>query len=68
MTFVKGFPAMSMILRFVRDEHGATAIEYGLLAAIMAVGLITALSTLKTNLVGVFNTVGTAAATAANGN
>jgi pilus assembly protein Flp/PilA len=59
---------MSMLLRFARDEDGATAIEYGLLAAILGIGLIAALSTLKTNLAGVFNTVGSAAANAANGN
>ena len=46
--------------RFVRDESGATAIEYGLIAAIIAVGLIASLQTLKGNLQDTFNSVGTA--------
>jgi pilus assembly protein Flp/PilA len=32
--------------RFVKDESGATAIEYGLIAALIAVGIITAAKTL----------------------
>jgi pilus assembly protein Flp/PilA len=32
--------------RFVKDEAGATAIEYGLIAALIAVGIITAAKTL----------------------
>ena len=40
----------SMIKRFVRNESGATAIEYGLIAAIIAVGLIASLQTLRGNL------------------
>ena len=49
-----------MLQRFVRDESGATAIEYGLIAAIIAVGLIASLQALKTNLVTTFNNVGNA--------
>jgi len=36
--------------RFVRDESGATAIEYGLIAALIAVVIITALTTIGSNL------------------
>ncbi|MHB8285741.1 MAG: Flp family type IVb pilin, partial [Caulobacteraceae bacterium] len=36
--------------RFVQDESGATAIEYGLIAALIAVVIITAVTTLGTNL------------------
>lgn len=43
--------------RFVRDESGATAIEYGLIAALIAVVIITALQTLGSNLTTTFNTV-----------
>ena len=39
-----------MIARFIRDEAGATAIEYGLIAALIAVAIITALTTLGTAL------------------
>ena len=46
--------------RFASDESGATAIEYGLIAAIIAVGLIASLQALKTNLVTTFDNVGNA--------
>ena len=39
-----------LISRFVRDESGATAIEYGLIAALIAVVIITVLSTIGTDL------------------
>ena len=55
---------MSIFSRFVNDESGATAIEYGLIAAIIAVGLIGALSSLKSNLQGTFNKISTAVNTA----
>jgi len=51
---------MNTIARFAKDESGATAIEYGLIAAIVSVGLITALTSLKTNLQTTYNTIGTA--------
>ena len=44
-------------MRFMSDESGATAIEYGLIAALIAVVLVTALGTLGTNLSATFNTV-----------
>lgn len=43
----------------VNDESGATAIEYGLIAALVAVAAITALTTLGTNLTALFNKVAT---------
>ena len=47
--------------RFAKDESGATAIEYGLIAALIAVVIITAVTTVGTNLKTTFNTVGNAA-------
>ncbi len=41
--------------RFIADESGATAIEYGLIAAIVGVGIIASLGTLKDGLVGSYN-------------
>ena len=38
------------VSRFVRDESGATAIEYGLIVALIAVVIIGAVTTLGTNL------------------
>ncbi len=40
----------NLISRFVRDESGATAIEYGLIAALIAVVIITALTNIGTGL------------------
>ena len=45
------------VTRFFRDESGATAIEYGLIAALIAVVLAAALSTLGGKLSGTFDTV-----------
>lgn len=40
----------NLFSRFVRDESGATAIEYGLIAALIAVVIITTLQLIGTNL------------------
>jgi pilus assembly protein Flp/PilA len=45
------------IERFVRDEAGATAIEYGLIAALIAVGIIAAARGLGSQIGATFNTV-----------
>jgi pilus assembly protein Flp/PilA len=50
---------MKTIAKFAKDESGATAIEYGLIAALIAVGIIVAASTLGNNLAGIFNKIGT---------
>jgi pilus assembly protein Flp/PilA len=47
------------INRFAKDESGATAIEYGLIAALIAVALITVLTTIGTNLNTTFNKIAT---------
>jgi pilus assembly protein Flp/PilA len=41
---------MSFIARLLRDEAGATAIEYGLTVSLIAIVIITALTTLGSNL------------------
>jgi pilus assembly protein Flp/PilA len=43
--------------RFLRDTSGATAIEYGLIAALIAVVIITAVTSVGTNLNTTFTTV-----------
>jgi pilus assembly protein Flp/PilA len=48
-----------LIARFAHDEQGATAIEYGLIAAIVGVGIISGLTTLKGGLNGLFSRVNT---------
>lgn len=47
------------IARFVKDESGATAIEYGLIAAGIAVAIIVAVGTVGTNLTAIFTDIGT---------
>jgi pilus assembly protein Flp/PilA len=47
-----------MFKQFIQDEQGATAIEYGLIAALVAVGLIVSLSVLGNNLSSQFNYIG----------
>ena len=50
---------MSKFLKLIKNEEGATAIEYGLIAALIAVACIGALSSVGTNLSAKFNTVAT---------
>jgi pilus assembly protein Flp/PilA len=50
----------NMFSRFVRDESGATAIEYGLIAALIAVVVIGAVTTVGSKLSGTFSSVATA--------
>ena len=52
-----------LFARFAKNNSGATAIEYGLIAAIMAVMLIAAFPTLTKALSGTFGTIGTALTT-----
>ncbi len=49
-----------LVLRFVKNELGATAIEYGLIAAGIAVAIIAVVQGLGTNLNTTFSTVSTA--------
>jgi pilus assembly protein Flp/PilA len=50
---------MHLFNRFIRDESGATAIEYGLFAALIAVAAISAMTTLGTELGKKFSKVST---------
>ena len=50
--------------RFMKDESGATAIEYGLIAALISVALIAGASTLGNELSATFNAVSTKMTTA----
>ena len=46
--------------RFVKDQSGATAIEYGLIAGLISVVIIGAVTAVGTNLSGKFNTIANA--------
>ena len=48
---------MEKIKRFFKEEDGVTAIEYGLIAALIALAIIVAVSAVGTNLNTVFNKV-----------
>ena len=58
---------LTMLKTFARNEKGATAIEYGLIAALIAIALITALTTLGGSLSSMFDTVASSVDTAAGG-
>lgn len=45
--------------RFMKDESGATAIEYGLIAALISVGIIAGAQTIGSSIKGVFSDIGT---------
>jgi pilus assembly protein Flp/PilA len=47
----------NFVARFVKDESGASAIEYGLIAALVAVGIITAARALGSQLSTIFGTL-----------
>ena len=50
---------MNRIQHFIRDESGATAIEYALIASLIAVAIITAVTAVGTNISAVFQKIAT---------
>ena len=48
---------VNLVTTFMRDEEGATMVEYGLLVALIALVAITAVTTLGKNISSLFNTV-----------
>ena len=48
---------MRQFVRFLTNEDGATAIEYGLIAALIAVVIVTAVTNVGTNVTTLFTTV-----------
>lgn len=51
---------LELMKQFVRDEEGVTAIEYGLIAALIAVVIILSVTSVGTNLAAVFGAIATA--------
>ena len=58
----------NIVSRFVNDESGATAIEYGLIAALVGVGIIAALQNLRDDLISTFGAVSDELQTATGAN
>ena len=50
----------NFVSRFIKDESGATAIEYGLIATFIAVAIIVSVQALGVDLAGVFSGISTA--------
>ena len=57
---IKELPMKNLFVRFVKNESGATAIEYGLIAAGISVAIIAVVNGLGTNLTATFQKVSTA--------
>ncbi|UUZ70744.1 Flp family type IVb pilin [Polaromonas sp. P1(28)-8] len=55
---------MNFIKKFIREEDGVTAIEYGLIAALIAVVIIASVTIVGTQLVAVFTAISDALALA----
>lgn len=58
---------MSLLTRLAADRSGATAIEYGLIAAFVALAIVATLPSIRTNLGNVFGKVNTELSGAAKG-
>ncbi len=56
---------MKKLLRFLKDEDGVTAIEYGLIAALIAIVIVVAVTLVGVSLNGLFTTVASELQTAA---
>ena len=54
----------NLLVRFLKDDSGATAIEYGLIAAGISVAIITVVNTLGSQLKTTFTNISTQLATA----
>jgi pilus assembly protein Flp/PilA len=52
----------TLFVRFVKDESGVTAIEYGLIAGLISVVILVAVTAIGTSLQGLFQTIATALA------
>jgi len=52
--------ALTTLAMLIKNEDGATAIEYGLIAALIAIAAITAMTSVGTALIAKFNAIATA--------
>lgn len=54
----QGRSNMNILTRFLKDESGATAIEYGLIAALISVGIVAGVTSMGSSLQSVFTKLG----------
>jgi pilus assembly protein Flp/PilA len=59
ITPLGAYPMLANVLRLLKNESGVTAVEYGLIAALISIAAVTVLGTVGTNLSSTFNTVAT---------
>ncbi len=60
MSKLERLPAISLVWRFMRDDGGATAIEYAMIASGIAVAIATTIVTLGSSVNGMYSSVLTA--------
>jgi pilus assembly protein Flp/PilA len=65
LTLYGGIIMKNAIIHFLRDEEGAAAIEYGLLAGLISVMIIVGATTMGAQLSSIFTTIGTTLTNAA---
>ena len=58
---------MNKLVRFVKDEAGATAIEYGLIAAATGLALVAVMPLIKANLSSIFTQINSGLTTTSGG-
>ena len=58
-TLIGHNPMTSVVIRFVKDESGATAIEYAMITSIVALGIVVSLTNLRDALTFAFDLVAT---------
>jgi len=51
-----------LFVRFLKDQSGVTAIEYGLIAGLISVVILASVTSIGTSIQGLFNTISTALA------
>ena len=52
----------TLLVRFLKDQSGVTAIEYGLIAGLISVVILASVTSIGTSIQGLFNTISTALA------
>jgi pilus assembly protein Flp/PilA len=60
-------PAKQILSRFLREDDGATAIEYGLIVGLMFLAIVTAVKNVATQNTTLYTTIDTTLATATSG-